>query len=173
MPVIPFKDISPNVSESAFVAPDAWVTGDVVLGAEVTVLFGVAIRGDIQKISVGDRTNIQDHAMLHTSHDLPECVVGKNVTVGHHAIVHGCTIKDNCIIGMGSTILDGAVIEENCIIGANSLIPMNKTIPAGSMAFGSPIKVVRSLTPDEIESIKISADDYVMVGQQYKKQFNS
>ena len=172
MPIIPFKDKSAAVSDSAFVAPDAWVTGDVNLGDEAVVLFGVSIRGDINPIKVGARTNIQDHSMLHTTRDISDCIVGDEVTIGHHAIIHGCTIHDRCIIGMGSTILDGAVIEENCIIGANSLVPMNKRIPAGSLAFGSPVKVVRKLTPEEIENIVTSAADYVAIGKQYKKQFS-
>ena len=172
MPIIPFKDHKPVVSDSAFIAPDAWLTGKVEIGSNVSIFFGSVLRGDLQAIKVGDGSNIQEHSMLHTSHGMSDCIVGKNVTVGHRAILHGCEVEDNCIIGMGSVILDNAKIGNNCIIGAHSLISKGTVIPPNSLAFGSPAKVIRPLTEDEIESIKHSYQSYIKVGQEYKKQLN-
>jgi len=166
---LPFSQNHPEVSSSCFLAPEVWVTGKVSIQSESSVFFGSVIRGDIQAIRIGERTNVQEHCVLHTSHGLSDCVVGSDVTVGHKAILHGCEVQDRVVIGMGSIVLDGAVIEEDCIIGANTLVPMNKVIPKGSMAFGSPVKVIRKLTEDEISSILDSAKSYVEVSRQYMK----
>jgi carbonic anhydrase/acetyltransferase-like protein (isoleucine patch superfamily) len=167
--VIPYLGTAPQIAPGSFIAPDAWVTGRVVIEDRVTILFGAALRGDINAIHVGEGTNIQEHAVLHTSHGLGDCRVGKNVTVGHHAIVHGCTVRDRCIIGMGSTILDGAEIGEDCIIGANALVPMNMKIPPKSLAVGVPAKVMRTLSEEEVRSILQSAASYQEVGRTYKE----
>jgi carbonic anhydrase/acetyltransferase-like protein (isoleucine patch superfamily) len=172
MPIIPFGEHTPIIGDNCFIAPDAWVTGQVKISNSVTMLFGSVIRGDINRIEVGAFTNLQEHAVLHTSHGLGDCLVGSYVTVGHHAIVHGATVHDNCIIGMGSVILDQAEIGENCIIGAQSLVTMRTKIPAGSLVFGNPAKVIRSLTEQEIKSIKDSANGYVAVGKKYYEYFN-
>ncbi|MBN8550726.1 MAG: gamma carbonic anhydrase family protein, partial [Deltaproteobacteria bacterium] len=104
MPILPFKSHHPKLGEGTFLAPDAWVIGQVSIGKNVSIFFSSVLRGDIQKISVGPGTNIQEHSLLHTSSGLGDCTVGENVTVGHRAILHGCTVGNNCIIGMGSTI---------------------------------------------------------------------
>lgn len=171
MPIIPFKDKKPKVTDSLFLAPDAWITGDVTVGENCTILFGAVLRGDIQPIRIGSGSNIQDHAMLHSSNGLQDCIVGEHVTVGHHAILHGCTVSSHCIIGMGSTILDGAVIGEYSIVGANSLVSMNKKFPPRSLILGSPAKVVRELTEADIELIKDSARHYVETGRTYLEYF--
>ncbi len=171
MPLLPFGTHKPKVHESLFLAPDAWVTGQVSLAEDVSIFFGSVLRGDVQAIRVGKGTNIQEHAMLHTSHGLSDCIVGQYVTIGHHAIIHGCSIGDNCIIGMGSTILDGAEIGANSIVGANSLVTMNKKFPSRSMIMGSPAKVIRELTDEEVASIKDSAESYIKVGQTYREHF--
>lgn len=173
MPVIPFEQHIPDVSRALFIAPDAWITGQVSLADGVSVFFGCSLRGDLQRISVGRGSNLQESALLHTSVGLCDCVVGEDVTVGHHAILHGCTIKNSCIIGMGATILDEALIEEECIIGANSLVSMGTVISAGSLAYGSPAKVVRKLTPEEIASIHDSAARYRRVAAEYARQLGS
>jgi carbonic anhydrase/acetyltransferase-like protein (isoleucine patch superfamily) len=172
MPVIPYKDFTPQIKGSAFIAPTAWVTGQCFIDEDVSIFFGAVLRGDIQKIIVGKGTNIQEGALLHTSHDLPDCIVGKNVTIGHGAIVHGCKVGDNCIIGMGSTILDGAEIGENCIVGANALVPMNMRVPPGNLVLGVPAKVVRGLTPEEIEANRSSAIHYIETGAEYRRYFD-
>ena len=173
MPVLPFDGVEPKVAPDAWIAPDSWIIGQVDLGSQCSSFFGTVVRGDILPVRVGDGTNLQEHALLHTSTGLSAVIVGKNVTVGHHAILHGCTVQDNCIIGMGSTILDGAVIEENCVIGANSLVSMNTRIPAGHLAFGSPARPVRKLTPKEIEGIRESARHYRELGEKYRASFGS
>ncbi|MBX7144067.1 MAG: gamma carbonic anhydrase family protein [Oligoflexia bacterium] len=168
MPTLPFKQHQPKIEPSDFLAPDAWIIGDVSLGAEVSIFFGVVLRGDINPISVGRGSNIQEHALLHTSNGLGPCIVEEDVTVGHRAIIHGAHVKSRCIIGMGSTILDQAVIEEDCIIGANSLVTMKTVIPAGHLALGSPAKPVRKLSPEEIRSIADSAAHYRKLGNHYR-----
>lgn len=168
MPVAAFKGEMPQISAPHFIAPNAWLTGRVEIGPEVTILFGAALRGDIQRIKIGAKSNVQDNAVIHTSVGLNDCLIGSEVTIGHSAIIHGAVIKDRCIIGMHSTILDDAVVEEDCIIGANSLIPMGKVIPAGHLAFGSPIKVIRKLTEAELQEIKNSAQTYVQTGTAYR-----
>lgn len=171
MPVIPFESETPQIAEGVFIAPDAWVIGKVQLGENVSVFFSTVLRGDIQRISVGAGSNLQEHSLLHTSSGLGDCTVGENVTVGHRAILHGCSVRDNCIIGMGSTILDGAIIGENCIVGANSLVTMNVEIPAGHLALGSPAKAVRKLSPAEIKEIFQSATHYRQLGKHYRSSF--
>lgn len=172
MPLVPFLTHSPAVGTDLFLAPTAYVIGRTTIGNSVSIFFNATLRGDIQRIVVGDGTNIQEGALLHTSHDLPDCIVGENVTVGHSAIIHGCTIGDNCIVGMGSVILDGAKIGRNCIIGAQALVPLNTEIPDGSLVLGVPAKVVRQLTAKEIEGITQSARGYQEVGREYRKIFN-
>ena len=171
MAIVPYKDKKPKVHESCFIAPDSWVIGDVRLAESVSIFFGVVIRGDIEAIEVGERTNIQEHALLHTSHGRTPCCVGSNVTIGHRAILHGCTVNDNCIIGMGSTILDQSIIPAFSIVGANSLITEGKTFPERSLIIGSPAKAVRTLTDEEILHIKHSADSYVETGRNYHEYF--
>jgi carbonic anhydrase/acetyltransferase-like protein (isoleucine patch superfamily) len=170
MPTIPFKDKSPQVAESAFIAPTAWVTGDVILGEETSLFFGTVIRGDINQVRVGKGTNIQESSMLHTSHGLGDCVVGERCTIGHGAIVHGCSIGNSSLIGMGATVLDNATIGNNCIIGAQSLVPMNMNIPDGYLAMGVPAKVVRPLKEREIAELQKSADHYIEVSREYLQQ---
>ena len=171
MPCIPFRNKRPTVPPDVFIAPTAWVTGDVTIDRQVSIFFGSTLRGDILPITVGRGTNIQENALLHTSHGLSPCVVGENVTIGHGAIVHGCTVESDCIIGMGSTILDGARIGRFSIVGAQALIPMNMVVPEGSLVLGIPAKIVRSLTEAEREQIRESARHYIEVGAEYRSYF--
>lgn len=148
-----------ETDENVVLLPGAMVSGDVTLGKGCFVLYNAIIRGDIEPISVGENTNIQDNCILHTTHGAP-LTVGSGVTVGHAAILHGCTIGDNTMIGMGSTVLDGASVGKNCIIGAGSLVTKGTVIPDGSMAFGRPARVVRPLTEEEIEKNRFMAEEY-------------
>jgi len=168
MPALPYKDVTPTVAESAFIAPNAWVTGDVTIAEDASIFFGASLRGDLMPIIVGRGSNIQDNAILHTTHDYLPCIVGNYVTVGHGAILHACTVEENCIIGMGATILDGAVIGKNSMVGANSLVTMETKIPEGSMVFGSPAKVQRALTEKELKELHDSALRYIDVAREYK-----
>ena len=156
-----------QIHPTAFVAYNAVVVGDVHVAAEASIWFGVVIRGDVEQIRIGARTNIQDNSVIHADAGFP-CRIGAGVTVGHRAIVHGAQVGDHVLVGMGATVMNGAVIGENSIIGANSLVTEGKVIPPRSLALGSPAKVVRELTEDEIAGIRLSATHYVLNGQAYK-----
>lgn len=171
MPLVSYKGKHPALEPNVFVAPDAWITGDVHVQEGVTVLFGAVIRGDIQPIKIGRHSNVQEHGVIHTSRGLGPCEVGQGVTIGHHAVLHGCTVGDYCIIGMGTVVLDSARIGRHCLIGAQSLVPMGMEIPEGSLAFGVPAKVIRRLTEKEIEECHASAEAYRKVGAEYAKSF--
>lgn len=149
----------PVLGQQVYIAKGAVVLGDVTLGDNASVWYNAVLRGDINYITVGRYSNVQDNAVLHLANEYP-CVVGNYVTIGHSAIIHACTIGDETLIGMGATILDGAVIGRNCIIGANALVTQGTTIPDGTMAVGSPAKVKRELTPAEREGLKVWAEKY-------------
>lgn len=167
MPIINFSTFSPTVNSSVFVAPDAWVIGKTSIKEFSSVFFGAVLRGDVQPITVGSRTNIQDHAILHSSNGRGPCIVGDDVTIGHRAIIHGCKIGNRCIIGMGAIILDDSEIGDDCIIGANTLVTAKTVIPPKSMVMGSPGIIKRTLTDLEIGNIISSAEGYVKISRQY------
>ncbi|WP_152045407.1 gamma carbonic anhydrase family protein [Aureimonas psammosilenae] len=143
-----------------FVAPGAHVIGRVRIGRDVGVWFGAVIRGDNEWIEIGERTNVQDNAVLHSDMGSP-LVIGAGCTIGHAAVVHGCTIGDGSLIGMGATVLNGARIGRNCLVGANALVTEGKSFPDGSLVMGAPAKLVRPLEPAEIETLAASALNYV------------
>lgn len=162
-----FLDKDPQVPESAYVAPQATLIGDVRLGENASVWPGCVVRGDINYIEVGDRSNVQDGTIVHLADDYP-VIIGKDVTIGHAAIIHACTIEDECLIGMGATVLDGSVIGHNSIVGAGALVTPRTIIPPGSMVLGSPAKVKRPLTEEEQSKIKDWAAKYVKVSAAHK-----
>lgn len=147
-------------AEGVYIAEGAKIIGDVKIAKNSSVWYNAVLRGDANKIVIGENTNIQDNAVLHESHR-NALVIGNNVTIGHGAVVHGCTIQDNVLIGMGAIVLDGAVIEKNCMIGAGALVTQNKVIPEGYLALGNPAKVVRALTEEEKASILSNAMQYI------------
>jgi len=155
---------TPEVSRALFVAPNATVNGDVVLGPSSSVFYGAVLRGDIHEIRVGDGTNIQDNAIVHLADEFG-AYIGAWCTIGHAAIVHACTIEDECLIGMGATVLDGARIGARSIVGANSLVSQRFSCPPGSMVYGSPAKVVRPLTDQEQAALRPWAEKYVVVAK--------
>lgn len=150
---------TPRLGKDAYVARGAVVVGAVELGDHSSVWYNAVLRADINRISVGHYTNIQDNAVLHLEDDSP-CIVGDYVTVGHSAIVHACTVGDETLIGMGSIILDGAKIGRECLIGAKALVTQHMEVPDGSLVLGSPAKVVRALTAEERQRLKPSAEKY-------------
>ena len=156
-----------SIDESVFVADGAKIIGDVEIGKGSSVWFNAVIRADSNKVKIGENSNVQDNAVIHTSKGFG-VQIGDNVTIGHGAIVHGCTVKNNVMIGMGAIVLDGAVIEEDCIIGAGTLVTQGKVIPKGSLAFGNPMKIVRELTEQEIRSITDNATAYVNKAKDYR-----
>lgn len=149
----------PEISPGARVLPGAVVRGQVSLGEESCIWYNAVVRGDIEQISIGARTNIQDCCVLHADAGFPVSV-GDGVTVGHGAILHGCTVGDNTLVGMGAVILNGAKVGKNCLIAAGALVPQGGEIPDGSLALGQPAKVMRSLMPSEIEHNAASATHY-------------
>jgi len=152
-----------------YIAANASVIGRVTLGEDVSIWFNVVIRGDVEEISVGDRSNVQDNSVLHADAGSP-LIIGRDVTVGHMAMLHGCNIGDGCLVGIGSTVLNGAVVGEECLIGAHALVTENKVFPPRSLIVGSPAKVVRELTDDEIADMRDGAARYVQNGKCYRDQ---
>ena len=167
--IVKYKDRAPSVSEDAMVWETACIAGDVTLEAGVSVWHGASIRGDSSFVTVGQGSNVQENATIHTSDGHP-AVIGKGVTVGHNAIVHGCTVGDNVLIGMGAIILDGAVIGDNTVIGAGALVSQGKQIPAGSLVIGLPGKVARELDDAEKDSIRANACEYEELMREYRKK---
>jgi carbonic anhydrase/acetyltransferase-like protein (isoleucine patch superfamily) len=164
-----FLGTLPRVHPTAFIAPGAAVFGDVTVGEEASIWFQATARGDINRIVVGARSNVQDGAVLHVA-DEYHCEIGELVTVGHKAVVHACTIEDEVLIGMGAIILDGARIGARSIIGAGALVTGGKQIPAGSLVLGSPAKVIRALSEEEQRGIRVWADRYVTLSQAYRER---
>lgn len=155
--------------EGVFVHERAYIAGEVRLGDGANIWCGACIRGDIAPVSIGKNTNVQDNATIHVGIGCP-AVLGDNVTVGHNAIVHGCTVGSNVLIGMGATVLDGAVIGDNCIIGAGTLIPQRKVIPAGSVVFGTPYRLVRTATQEDLAAVAENAAGYVRLAAAYAEE---
>lgn len=166
MPIHPFLHHTPSIHASAFIAPSADVIGRVTLAENTSVWYHATLRGDINEITVGEGSNIQDNVVIHLS-DRFGCHIGKLVTVGHSAILHACTVKDEVLIGMGSIVLDGAVIGERSIIGAGALVTGGTVIPPGSLVLGSPAKVVRTLSEEEQEKVKDWALKYIKGSREY------
>ena len=156
-----FKNITPKVDKSAYVDQSAQVIGDVEIGAESSVWMNVVIRGDVNQIRIGKRTNIQDLTMIHVMRDTHPTIIGDEVTVGHSAVVHGTTIEDRVLIGMGAILLNGVHIEHDCVIAAGTLLTEGTRIPTGSLVMGRPGKVKRQLTDEEIAEIRWYSDNYV------------
>ena len=157
-----------KIDETAYIAEGARIVRDVVIGRGSSVWFNAVLRGDDNQIVIGERSNIQDNCVIHVGRDHPT-VVGDYVSVGHMAILHGCTIGDHTTIGMGTIIMNGARIGDHCIIGAGSLVTMGTIIPDHSVAFGRPAKVVRLMTPEDIEANEVDARFYYEMAEEYKE----
>ena len=162
-----FQGIKPTVPRSCFVEDTAVVIGDVVMGEECSVWFNAVIRGDVNYIRIGNRTNVQDLCMLHVTHDTHPLLIGSEVTIGHHVVLHGCTIQDRVLVGMGAIIMDGAVIGEDSVVGAGALVVEGTIVSPKSLILGSPAKVKRSVTAKELAWVKDSAENYVQYASQY------
>ena len=176
--VRPYRGILPTLGERAYVDPAATVIGDVVLGDDVSIWPGAIVRGDVNCIRIGARSNIQDGAILHVTHAGPHtgdgfpCVIGADVTIGHAAVIHACTIEDACLIGMHATVLDGAVVRKHAFVGAGALIPPGKIVGEGELWVGNPARRVRVLGPAQIEQLYYSAQHYVRLKDQYLQDFS-
>lgn len=166
----PVRGFTPKIGADAFVAPNAVIVGDVEIGERSSIWYGVTIRGDVMPIRIGNETNIQDGTVLHGTYGKYGCTIGERVTVGHQVTLHGCTVGDESLIGMGSIVMDGAVIGERALVGAGSLIPPGMEIPDRVLALGRPAKVIRPLTEEEIESLSLSADNYLLYKTWYEAE---
>ena len=167
MAIYELDGVAPQVAASGWVADSAQVIGDVVLGEGASVWFGTVVRGDTARIAIGAGTNVQDASVLHADVGVP-LVIGSNVTVGHQVMLHGCTIGDESLIGIGAVVLNGARIGKNCLVGAGSLVTEGKEFPDGSMILGSPARVVRQLSPEQIEGLRTSARHYMENARRFK-----
>lgn len=165
--IIAWQGYQPRLAAGVFLASGAVVIGQVSLAEDVNVWFNTVIRGDVNTITVGARTNIQDNTTVHVTSKTSPTVIGSDVTIGHNAVIHACTIEDLCLIGMGSTILDGAVIRQGSFVAAGSVVTPGKIMPPGMMIMGSPAKPVRELTEQEKIFLHTSARDYVKTAQSY------
>lgn len=165
--LIGYRGIVPRCHESVFVASGAMVIGDVEIGEESSVWFHSVIRGDIHRIRIGRRTNVQDHCTLHVTARDP-LAVGDEVTFGHRAVVHGCTVEDLCLIGIGAVVLDGAIIGKGSVIGAGAVVPPGTVVPQHSLVLGVPGKVVKDLGPGAADANRITAANYVKLAREYR-----
>lgn len=168
--IITHNGISPKFHTSVFIAQSADVIGDVEIGEDSSIWFQAVVRGDLEIIRIGKRTNIQDHVTIHTTRTLSQTIIGDDVSIGHRALLHGCRIGNRVLIGMGAIIMDNVIIGDDCLIGAGTLLTKDTKIPSGSLVLGSPGKVVRPLKTDELALLKKSAQNYVNDVIEYKKK---
>lgn len=171
MAIYELDGVAPSIADTAWVADSAQVIGNVVLGAQASIWFGTVVRGDMERITIGAGSNIQDTSVLHADAGQP-LVIGERVTVGHQAVLHGCTVGDGSLIGIGAIVLNGAKIGKNCLVGAGALVTEGKEFPDGSMIIGAPAKVVRQLTPLQIEGLRQSAQHYIDNAQRFHNGLN-
>ena len=163
-----YKGKSPEIDASAYIDDSAHIIGDVIIGEESSVWFNATIRGDVNYIRIGARTNIQDSSVLHVTKGTHPLFIGSEVTVGHNVTLHGCTIKDRCLIGMGAIILDGAEVGEDSIVGAGALVKEGMRVRPGTLVVGVPAREVRQLSDEEVQRIKTSAGNYIDYMSEYK-----
>jgi carbonic anhydrase/acetyltransferase-like protein (isoleucine patch superfamily) len=165
----PYRDIAPRVAHSAYIDPGAHVIGNVIIGERSTVWPNVTLRGDIEPISIGDDTNVQDGTVMHTDKGFPT-TLGNRVTIGHSAVLHGCTIEDNALIGIGAIVLNGARIGKGAVVAAGSLVPEGMEVPAETLVVGTPAKPRRPVNAEEQERFRKGVQNYVERGAIYKQQ---
>lgn len=169
MNTLAYKGKSPKIHSSAFIADTARVIGDVEIGEDSSIWFGVVVRGDVNRIRIGARSNIQDNSVVHVTDSVSPTTIGDDVTVGHRVVLHGCTLKSGCLVGMGAIVMDDAVVGEGAMVAAGSLVPRGMEIPPGMVAFGAPAKVRRPTREIEAQIIAGSPGHYVEISSQYKK----
>ncbi len=164
---LPYDNKYPQVDSTVLVVPTATIIGDVVIGPESSIWFQTVVRGDVNFIRIGARTNIQDGSVVHVTLKTHPTIIGDDVTIGHNVTLHGCTVGDRCLIGIGAILLDGVEIGADCMIAAGSVVTPGIVIPPGTLVMGSPARVKRELTTDEISQLKKSAENYI----EYKKKY--
>lgn len=169
MPLYPFGDTKPALGNNVFVAPSASIIGDVSIGDESNIWYGVTIRGDVNDVRIGSRTNIQDGTVCHVTAKTGPLRIGNDVTIGHNATVHACTLEDGAFVGMGATVMDGAVVETGAMVAAGALLSPGKRVQTGEVDAGVPAKFMRPMTEAEVKYIPWSATHYVDLAKQYLK----
>jgi carbonic anhydrase/acetyltransferase-like protein (isoleucine patch superfamily) len=167
MNVIPYRGMVPKLAEGVYIAPGAWVIGDVEIGARSSIWFNTVVRGDMHYIRIGSETNIQDNSTLHITAEHFPLVIGNRVTVGHRAIVHGCTVEDDCLIGMGAVIMDGARIGTGSLVAAGALVSPGQIVPPHSLVMGTPAKMHKVVETAEKELIRQAAQHYMDLAAEY------
>lgn len=165
--ILPYKGVMPKIHETAFIAENAVIIGDVEIGEDANIWYGCVLRGDVNNIKIGARTNIQDGTVIHVSSTTQGSYIGADVTVGHMALVHACTIGDECMIGMKSCVMDDAVVERGAWVAAGALVTPGKTVPSGELWAGSPAKKMRDLGEAGLVEIRHSAAHYVRLSKNY------
>lgn len=158
--ILPFQGKSPRIDPTAFIAPGAVLVGDVTIGANASVWFGAVLRGDDQRIVVGDGSNVQDGTVVHVTLDTGPTLIGKNVTIGHGARLHGCILEDDCLVGIGAIVLDGATVQKRAFVAAGALVAPNKTVPTGELWGGNPARKLRAMKPADDEFLKFDVEHY-------------
>lgn len=166
----PYKGIYPKIHPTVFVAENAVIIGDVEIGADSSIWYGTVIRGDVNYIRIGERTNIQDGTIIHVDHKKYPTIIGSNVTVGHKVMLHACTVEDYCLIGMSATVMDGVVVGKQSIVAAGAVVPPGKIIEPQSLWAGVPAKFIRKLTDEELTWLEKSAENYVKYKNSYLEE---
>ena len=167
--ILAYDGKSPRLAATAWIAPGAVVVGDVEIGEDSSIWFQTVVCGDVNRIRIGARTNVQDHSMVHVTGGTHPAIVGDDVTVGHRVVLHGCTVKDRCLVGIGAIVLDGAVVESEAMVGAGALVPPGMVVPSGKLVLGAPARVKRDLTPEELAFFRTSAARYAGYAARYRE----
>lgn len=168
--ILPVEDKHPQIGDNCFIAENATIVGDVIIGKNCSIWFTAVVRGDVNSIQIGDRTNIQDGAVIHCTYKKAGTSIGNDVSIGHRAIVHGCSIKDRALVGMGAIVMDDAVVEEDCIIAAGAVV-LEKTIcEAGHIYAGIPAKKIKKLSEAQIANLKKTAANYIMYSKWFREE---
>jgi len=166
--ILPWQGRLPEIDKTAFIAPNATVVGDVTIGAESSVWFGCVLRGDVNEIRIGARTNIQDGTVIHVTRQTFGTYIGSDITIGHAAVLHGCTLEDCCFIGMGAVLLDGVVIEREAMVAAGAVVTPGKRVKSGELWGGNPARLLRPLTEQDRAHFPVSAANYTELAREYR-----
>jgi carbonic anhydrase/acetyltransferase-like protein (isoleucine patch superfamily) len=171
--ILPVQGISPTIGNHGWIAPNASLIGDIIMGEYCTVWFNAVIRGDVNSIEIGHHTNIQDGVVIHCTYQKHKTVIGNHVSIGHNAIVHGCTVHDHVLVGMGAIIMDGVVVGEGSIIAAGAIVTQGTHIPAGSIYAGNPARMLKEIGPEHKEMIERTAKNYITYSSWFKENKES
>ncbi len=167
--ILPYEGCVPTIADDAFIAPNATVIGDVVIGCESSIWFNCLLRGDVNEIRVGERTNIQDGTIVHVSGEGQGAYIGRDITIGHMALIHACTLEDGCFIGMNATVMDDSIVEGGALVAAGALVPPGKRVLAGQLWGGTPARYLRDVRESDLEIFRYTAPHYVKLAHQYRK----